>query len=181
MVILGEQKEAIAVRVSDHAAIHQYAIFGKMEWRVRPFRFANVARSRVRKAAAGSRLGFVNGATLIFLLVESTPHDTITTVLACGERREVFEMARRIYHFGGRVQGVGFRYTTQNIAMRYNVHGYVRNLNDGRVELVMEGDELEMDEVVGSLQQRMNGYIRRIESEVAPATGEFQEFMIRHY
>ena len=89
-------------------------------------------------------------------------------------------MARRIYHFGGRVQGVGFRYTTQNIAMRYNVHGYVRNLNDGRVELVMEGDECEMDEVVGSLQSRMNGYIRRVESEIAPATGEFQDFMIRH-
>ncbi|MDB5171893.1 MAG: Acylphosphatase, partial [Phycisphaerales bacterium] len=37
-------------------------------------------------------------------------------------------MQRRIYHFDGRVQGVGFRYTTQNIAIRYNVHGYVRNL-----------------------------------------------------
>ena len=94
---------------------------------------------------------------------------------------EVYEMERRVYHFGGRVQGVGFRYTTQNIAMRYNVHGYVRNLNDGRVELVMEGDDREMDSVVDSLQQKMNGYIRQVEAQVIPATGEFDDFMIRHY
>jgi acylphosphatase len=89
-------------------------------------------------------------------------------------------MERHVYHFNGRVQGVGFRYTTQNIAMRYNVYGYVRNLHDGRVELVMEGDQTEMDEVVDSVRQRMNGYIRRVESQIAPATGEFETFMIRH-
>ena len=89
-------------------------------------------------------------------------------------------MQRRTYHFSGRVQGVGFRYTTQNIAMRHDVHGYVRNLPDGRVELVMEGDEREMDDVVESLQQRMSGYVKKIESQAAPATGEFQRFCIKH-
>ena len=89
-------------------------------------------------------------------------------------------MERRIYHFDGRVQGVGFRYTTQNIAMRYNVHGYVRNLNDGRVELVLEGDGREMDQVVEVLRHKMNGYIRRVESHIIPATGEFESFAIRH-
>jgi acylphosphatase len=89
-------------------------------------------------------------------------------------------MQRRVYHFTGRVQGVGFRYTTQNIALRHNVHGYVRNLRDGRVELVMEGDEREMDEIVQTLRQRMAEHVRKIESQVAPATGEFQQFCIRH-
>ncbi len=89
-------------------------------------------------------------------------------------------MHRRIIHFDGRVQGVGFRYTTENIAMRYNVLGYVRNLEDGRVELVMEGDDREMDGVIQSLQRKMNGYIRDVESEIYPATGEFEGFGIRH-
>ena len=90
-------------------------------------------------------------------------------------------MERRIYHFNGRVQGVGFRYTAQNIAMRYNVLGYVRNMLDGRVELVMEGDDDQMEQVVDSLRQRMNGYIRKVETQAAPATGEFETFGIRHY
>lgn len=90
-------------------------------------------------------------------------------------------MHRRIIHFDGRVQGVGFRYTTQNIAMRYNVHGYVRNLNDGRVELVLEGDDGEMDNVVNSLSQRMDGFIRKVQVASYPATGEFDNFAIRHH
>ncbi|HET6249396.1 MAG TPA: acylphosphatase [Tepidisphaeraceae bacterium] len=89
-------------------------------------------------------------------------------------------MHRRIIHFDGRVQGIGFRYTTQNIAMRYAVQGYVRNLSDGRVELVLEGDDGEMDHVLKCLRQKMNGYIRHVDSETYPATGEFDNFAIRH-
>lgn len=87
---------------------------------------------------------------------------------------------RRIIHFDGRVQGVGFRYCTQNIAMRYNVHGFVKNLDDGRVQLVMEGDDREMDGVIHNLSQKMNGYIRQVETQSYPATGEFEAFYIRH-
>jgi acylphosphatase len=87
---------------------------------------------------------------------------------------------RRTVHFGGRVQGVGFRYTTRNIALGYDVQGYVRNLPDGRVELVMEGPEPQMEQVVCEIRRRMNGYIRSLESHVAPATGEFEHFSIRH-
>ena len=47
--------------------------------------------------------------------------------------------------YSGRVQGVGFRYTAKNVATGYEVTGVVRNLSDGRVELLAEGlkDELE--------------------------------------
>ena len=87
---------------------------------------------------------------------------------------------RCLCHFSGRVQGVGFRYTAQNIAMRHNVTGYVRNLPDGRVEMVVEGPDEETDQVVGDLQQKMSCYIRRIDKVLHPATGEFDRFFIRH-
>lgn len=47
--------------------------------------------------------------------------------------------------YSGRVQGVGFRYTVRTVAMGFEVAGTVRNLPDGRVELIAEGtkDELE--------------------------------------
>jgi acylphosphatase len=48
-------------------------------------------------------------------------------------------VARR-YLISGRVQGVGFRYFTEEVAGREGVHGWVRNLPDGRVEAAAEGD-----------------------------------------
>lgn len=58
--------------------------------------------------------------------------------MALGKRESV-----RI-HYSGNVQGVGFRYTVKNVAMGYEVTGQVRNLADGRVELVVEGDREEL-------------------------------------
>ncbi len=52
--------------------------------------------------------------------------------------------ARR-FVIGGRVQGVGFRYFAERSAARENVHGFVRNLVDGRVEVVAEGDVEALD------------------------------------
>ena len=54
-------------------------------------------------------------------------------------------MERMKVVFRGRVQGVGFRYTTYSLASQYEVSGYVKNLHTGDVELVAEGrpDELE--------------------------------------
>jgi acylphosphatase len=89
-------------------------------------------------------------------------------------------MQRRTYHYSGHVQGVGFRYTTHNIAQQHNVHGYVRNLPDGRVELVMEGDEGEIEGVVRNLNRKMSAFVRNVEAQTAPATGEFERFYIRH-
>jgi acylphosphatase len=76
---------------------------------------------------------------------------------------------RRSVYFSGRVQGVGFRYTTRNLALGYDVQGYVRNLPDGRVELVMEGPDAEMGRVVEELRRKMNGFIRNVQTQTAPA------------
>ncbi len=89
-------------------------------------------------------------------------------------------MQRQTCYFSGRVQGVGFRYTVQNLALQYNVRGYVRNMADGRVELVMEGPEGEMKSLVDDVNQKMNGYIKRVDQSTAPATGEFNQFYVKH-
>jgi acylphosphatase len=78
------------------------------------------------------------------------------------------------------VQGVGFRYTAQSVASRHAVKGYVRNLPDGRVELVMEGAEAEMEEIVREIEQKLDGFVSGRTDQVSPATGEFEDFAIRH-
>ena len=94
--------------------------------------------------------------------------------------RQMPTLVRHTIYFTGRVQGVGFRYTTRNIVLGYDVSGYVRNMPDGRVLLVMEGQEEEMDQVVDDLRRKMAGFIRKIDTQTSPATGEFTEFSIRH-
>lgn len=89
-------------------------------------------------------------------------------------------MNRHTCIFSGRVQGVGFRYTTQNLAMQFNVRGYVRNLPDNRVELVMEGPDDEMNRLLDAIKRRMEEFIRQTTCDVSPATGEFADFSIRH-
>lgn len=87
---------------------------------------------------------------------------------------------RRTCHFTGRVQGVGFRYTVHNLAMPHNVRGYVRNLPDGRVELVMEGPDQDMDHLLDAIRQKMSQFIRRVDTQVEPPTNSFSGFSIKH-
>jgi acylphosphatase len=75
---------------------------------------------------------------------------------------------RRVY-FSGRVQGVGFRYTCRSIARGFNVTGYVRNLPDGRVELVAEGEPGEVDNFLGAIHLEMSAYIKDASVESVPA------------
>ena len=82
--------------------------------------------------------------------------------------------------FAGRVQGVGFRYTVKNLALQHALTGYVRNLNDGRVELVMEGAESEREALVRAVREKMQDYIRNVDRITAAGTGEFRDFSIRH-
>jgi len=64
--------------------------------------------------------------------------------------------------------------------VQYNVHGYVKNLPDGRVELVMEGPDEEIDRLLDDVNRKLNGYIRGMDQTVRDATGEFDYFAIRH-
>ncbi len=77
--------------------------------------------------------------------------------------------ARR-YLIGGRVQGVGFRFFTETAAVRENVHGWVRNLANGRVEVAAEGDLEALDrfESVIRLGPRASRVERFDVTETAP-------------
>lgn len=68
-------------------------------------------------------------------------------------------MIRKTVHYSGRVQGVGFRFTAQRLAGSHAVGGYVRNLPDGRVELVAEGEADEVNNLLGDIAERMRDYI----------------------
>lgn len=87
---------------------------------------------------------------------------------------------RQEIHFRGRVQGVGFRWTTQRVANRFAVEGYVRNLADGRVQLVVEGEEPEIAGFLQSLEGEMGRYIEDKSVITAPPNGEFRGFNIRY-
>jgi|SRR3954454_13004354 acylphosphatase len=82
--------------------------------------------------------------------------------------------------FTGRVQGVGFRYCVKNLALQHALTGYVRNTNDGKVELVMEGAESEREALVRAVRDKMQDYIRHVDRHTSAGTGEFKDFSIRH-
>jgi acylphosphatase len=81
--------------------------------------------------------------------------------------------------YSGQVQGVGFRYTARRLAQGYEVTGYVRNLPDGTVELVAEGEAVEVGRFLDAVARRMADYIQdqTIHDETP---GGFEDFEIRH-
>jgi acylphosphatase len=81
--------------------------------------------------------------------------------------------------YTGQVQGVGFRYTAHGIAAGYAVAGYVRNLPDGSVELVAEGEAEAVDSFLTALAERMTDYIGRATVQEQPPSG-YRGFSIRH-
>jgi acylphosphatase len=62
-------------------------------------------------------------------------------------------------HYSGTVQGVGFRMTTRRIATQFAVGGYVRNLADGRVEVVVAGETEEIGRFLAAVAERMAGCV----------------------
>ncbi len=83
---------------------------------------------------------------------------------------------QRIIHFSGQVQGVGFRYTACRLAANFKVVGFVKNLHDGRVKLVAEGEPSEIDRFVEAIRSRMGDLVRDVQSCEVPSTGQFERF-----
>jgi len=81
--------------------------------------------------------------------------------------------------FSGRVQGVGFRYTTKSVACGFEVTGTVRNLPDGRVELLAEGERGELEEFRRAIQDSEVGrFVRQEEAHWSEVKNEFRGFEI---
>ncbi len=87
---------------------------------------------------------------------------------------------RRIAYFNGNVQGIGFRYTACQIAKDHAVVGYVKNLLDGRVEIVAEGLPQDVDGFVAEVEQIMKSYIEFTTTTDSTATAEFASFGIEY-
>jgi acylphosphatase len=82
-------------------------------------------------------------------------------------------------YYSGWVQGVGFRYTVRNLVNGFEATGTVRNLDDGRVELVAEGVRPELEGLLEAVRQSDVGrFIRREQVDWKDATNEFRSFEI---
>jgi acylphosphatase len=81
--------------------------------------------------------------------------------------------------FTGRVQGVGFRYQTLQVAREFEVSGFVQNLADGRVHLEAEGPADEVRGFLAAVRERMESHIRQMAQTEAKRAPQFQGFSIR--
>lgn len=90
-------------------------------------------------------------------------------------------LERRRILFSGHVQGVGFRATTSWLARGFEVAGHVRNLPDGRVEVVAEGDVAELDRFTAAIQDSLGNFIRDVDASPLPThEPPLEGFGIRH-
>ena len=88
-------------------------------------------------------------------------------------------VARR-YVSAGRVQGVGFRWFTHDAAAREGVHGWVRNLADGSVEVVAEGDAASIDRLESAVRRGPSyARVERFDAEELAPSGRATGFEIR--
>lgn len=88
-------------------------------------------------------------------------------------------MIARRFFISGEVQGVGFRYFAQRSSARHQVRGFVRNLADGRVEVLAEGvaaavEAFKLDLAAGPSYSRVSG----VEEIVIDPSGQYSTFRI---
>ena len=81
--------------------------------------------------------------------------------------------------FSGRVQGVGFRYTTQRIATGLPLRGFVRNLPDRRVEVIVTGSASSIQRLVAELREYFGTGITDIDRQIIEAPEIFEGFEVR--
>lgn len=89
-------------------------------------------------------------------------------------------LIRRTVIFRGNVQGVGFRYTARTISVGFPITGYVRNLADGTVELVIEGTRGDADGFTAEIRRVMRNHITDISCIDDSFRDEFNSFEIAH-
>jgi acylphosphatase len=81
----------------------------------------------------------------------------------------------------GLVQGVWFRQSTKDEALRLGVFGWVRNLPDGSVEAVFEGEKKKVEEIVGWCHRGPAGArVSKVEVSWGPVSGAFSRFDVRY-
>jgi acylphosphatase len=81
--------------------------------------------------------------------------------------------------YSGRVQGVGFRFTAESMAIQSGIQGWVKNLGDGRVEIVAEAEEAALKDFLNKIRQSFSRYIQEEDLRWSEAVDEFHDFQIR--
>jgi acylphosphatase len=87
-------------------------------------------------------------------------------------------MKATLVRYSGNVQGVGFRATAVMIARDYAVVGYVKNLSDGRVELLAEGPPADVDQFLKAIRDHWKDDVSKEDAENREPTGKFKTFEI---
>ena len=89
-------------------------------------------------------------------------------------------MNKRLHIYcSGSVQGVGFRFLAQSAAHQLGVTGWVKNLEDGRVEVVCEGEGASLNKFLEKIKDAFGEYIRDFNTQPQDATGEFKGFDVK--
>jgi acylphosphatase len=103
----------------------------------------------------------------------------LALVLGAGDGKEPEKpMKATMVYYSGNVQGVGFRATAVMIARDYPVTGWVKNLADGRVQLLVEGEEAAVAKFLKAIRDHWKGQIDKEETEDQKPTGKFKKFDI---
>ena len=87
-------------------------------------------------------------------------------------------MVRSHIIFTGRVQGVGFRYTAQRLANEQKLLGWVKNLPDGRVELMAEGPQAKIEHLIFKLNSQFQ--ITKQDIDWLNPKGQFTGFEVTY-
>jgi acylphosphatase len=83
--------------------------------------------------------------------------------------------------FSGRVQGVGFRYFVESIAVKYGIKGYVRNTYDGKVEVVCQGEEEDLRHFIEEIKKGPSfSVVTNVEIEEIEDRDKYSIFEIRY-
>jgi acylphosphatase len=95
--------------------------------------------------------------------------------------KKMEEKVRAHAFISGRVQGVFFRMETKRAAQRLGVFGWVRNLRDGNVEAVFEGDETRIDAMINWCKEGPpHAHVTDVKVDFEKYTGEFDSFEIKY-
>ena len=81
--------------------------------------------------------------------------------------------------FKGRVQGVGFRFTARDLAYRHKIKGWAKNLPDGRVEIIAQGENNNLNNFLNDLEEEFRGYIAKYDKKELSLSSECQDFQIK--
>ena len=87
-------------------------------------------------------------------------------------------MTAKLIFFIGRVQGVGFRYTAHRAAIRNQLTGFVRNLPDGSVEIIAQGQTQDIDDCINDIKKSFGSYIRETRINEVPPNPRYTNFQI---